>query len=70
MGESSADLLSSDALTKAIGAAEHAFSAAGDLDALARAKTDHLGDRSAVAQSPPGAGDPAQRTSEPMPESR
>lgn len=51
MGESSADLLSPDALAKAIGAAQHAFSAAGDLDALARAKTDHLGDRSAVAQA-------------------
>lgn len=51
MGESSADLLSPDALTTAIGAAKHAFSAAGDLDALARAKTDHLGDRSAVAQA-------------------
>lgn len=51
MGESSADLLSTDVLTKAIGAAKQAFSAAGDLDALARAKTEHLGDRSAVAQA-------------------
>lgn len=51
MGESSAHLLSPDALTKAIGAAKQAFSAAGDLDALARAKTEHLGDRSPVAQA-------------------
>ncbi len=51
MGELSEDLLSSDALTIAVGAARQAFGAASDLDALARAKTEHLGDRSPLAQA-------------------
>jgi phenylalanyl-tRNA synthetase alpha chain len=38
-----------EALTAAVDAARHAFAAAADLDALARAKTEHLGDRSPVA---------------------
>jgi phenylalanyl-tRNA synthetase alpha chain len=37
------------ALTAAVGAARRAFAQAADLDALARAKTDHLGDRSPLA---------------------
>jgi phenylalanyl-tRNA synthetase alpha chain len=41
--------VSEDALTVAVDAARQAFAAAGDLDALARAKTDHLGDRAALA---------------------
>ena len=41
--------LSTEALTKAVSAACHAFDLAADLDALARAKTEHLGDRSALA---------------------
>jgi phenylalanyl-tRNA synthetase alpha chain len=41
--------LSEDALAKAVSAARHAFAFAGDLDALARAKTEHLGDRSPLA---------------------
>jgi phenylalanyl-tRNA synthetase alpha chain len=41
--------LSEEALTKAVSAAGHAFDLAGDLDALARAKTEHLGDRSPLA---------------------
>src|SRR5690348_1742227 len=41
--------LSEESLTKAVSAAEHAFSLAADLDALARAKTEHLGDRSPIA---------------------
>lgn len=48
MGEQPGDL-SQDSLTTAVDAARHGFSAAGDLDALARAKTDHLGDRSPLA---------------------
>ena len=41
--------LSEDALTSAVDAARLAFDQAGDLDALARAKTEHLGDRSPIA---------------------
>jgi phenylalanyl-tRNA synthetase alpha chain len=41
--------LSSEALTAAVGAARDAFDRAGDLDALARAKTEHLGDKSPIA---------------------
>src|SRR6202158_2338933 len=41
--------LSEEALAKAVSAAGHAFGLAGDLDALARAKTEHLGDRSPLA---------------------
>jgi phenylalanyl-tRNA synthetase alpha chain len=41
--------LSQEALTTAVSAARHAFELAGDLDALARAKTEHLGDRSPIA---------------------
>ena len=48
MGQQPGDL-SQDALATAVDAARRAFAAAGDLDALARAKTDHLGDRSPVA---------------------
>jgi phenylalanyl-tRNA synthetase alpha chain len=45
----STEALSPEALTAAVDAARHAFAAAADLDALARAKTEHLGDRSPVA---------------------
>jgi phenylalanyl-tRNA synthetase alpha chain len=41
--------LSEESLTKAVSAARHAFELAADLDALARAKTEHLGDRSPLA---------------------
>ena len=41
--------LSEEALAKAVSAAKHAFDLAEDLDALARAKTEHLGDRSPLA---------------------
>jgi phenylalanyl-tRNA synthetase alpha chain len=41
--------LSQEALTTAVGAAREAFEQAGDLDALARAKTEHLGDKSPIA---------------------
>ena len=41
--------MSQDALTTAVDAARRAFAASADLDALARAKTDHLGGRSPVA---------------------
>jgi phenylalanyl-tRNA synthetase alpha chain len=40
---------SEEALTAAVSDARHAFDAAPDLDALARAKTEHLGDRSPIA---------------------
>ena len=49
MGEPPLHLLSQDALTAAVDAACRAFDAAGDLDALARAKTEHLGDRAPIA---------------------
>ncbi|MGH3968106.1 MAG: phenylalanine--tRNA ligase subunit alpha, partial [Mycobacterium sp.] len=45
----SREALSPDALTEAANAARQAFAAATDLDALARAKTEHLGDRSPLA---------------------
>jgi phenylalanyl-tRNA synthetase alpha chain len=41
--------LSEETLTKAVSAARHAFDLSADLDALATAKTEHLGDRSAIA---------------------
>src|ERR1700759_2281635 len=41
--------LAEEALTKAVSAAWHAFGLAADLDELARAKTEHLGDRSPIA---------------------
>jgi phenylalanyl-tRNA synthetase alpha chain len=41
--------LSEEALTAAVAAARRAFAAAGDLDTLARAKTEHLGDRAPIA---------------------
>ncbi len=41
--------LSQEALTTAVGTARVAFEQAGDLDALARAKTEHLGDKSPIA---------------------
>ncbi|WP_219066485.1 phenylalanine--tRNA ligase subunit alpha [Candidatus Mycobacterium methanotrophicum] len=43
------EALSPEALTAAVDAARQAFAAAADLDALARAKTEHLGDRSPLA---------------------
>ncbi len=43
------EALSQEALTAAVDAARQAFAAAADLDALARAKTEHLGDRSPMA---------------------
>ncbi|MGY4709126.1 phenylalanine--tRNA ligase subunit alpha [Mycolicibacterium sp. CBM1] len=48
MGEQPVDL-SEESLAQAVGAARHAFDAAADLDALARAKTEHLGDRAPLA---------------------
>jgi phenylalanyl-tRNA synthetase alpha chain len=48
VGEQPGDL-SQDALATAVDAARRAFAAAGDLDALARAKTEHLGDRAPLA---------------------
>ena len=45
----STEAQSPEALTAAVDAARHAFATAADLDALARAKTEHLGDRSPVA---------------------
>jgi len=41
--------LSPEALTEAVGAARRAFESAADLDALAHAKTAHLGDRAPLA---------------------
>jgi phenylalanyl-tRNA synthetase alpha chain len=41
--------LSPQALADAVKAARHAFASAADLDALARAKTEHLGDRAPLA---------------------
>ena len=43
------DEMSQDALANVVDAARRAFDGSADLDALARAKTDHLGDRSPVA---------------------
>lgn len=48
MGDQPVDL-SPDALARAVSAARGAFTAASDLDALARAKTEHLGDRAPLA---------------------
>jgi len=48
---SSMEALSQEALTAVVDAAREAFAAAMDLDALARAKTEHLGDRSPVASA-------------------
>lgn len=48
MGDDLADL-SEEALSKAVSAARDAFDLAGDLEDLARAKTDHLGDRAPLA---------------------
>ena len=50
MGEQPGNL-SQDALTSAVDAARRRLAAAGDLDALVRAKTDHLGDRAPLAQA-------------------
>src|SRR5262249_27812033 len=41
--------LSTEALAKLVSAARHAFESAADLDAIAAAKTEHLGDRSPLA---------------------
>ncbi|MGH3958862.1 phenylalanine--tRNA ligase subunit alpha [Mycobacterium sp.] len=51
MGDHPVDLtpLSREVLTEAVNAARQAFAAATDLDALARAKTEHLGDRAPLA---------------------
>lgn len=48
MGDQPVDL-SPEALTKAVNAARQAFALADDLDALARVKTEHLGDRAPLA---------------------
>ncbi|KAA0092400.1 phenylalanine--tRNA ligase subunit alpha [Mycolicibacterium sp. P1-18] len=55
--------LSEEALANAVSAARQAFEQAGDLDALARAKTEHLGDKSpiALARQSLGALDKAER---------
>ena len=55
--------LSQDALATAVRTARQAFELAGDLDALARAKTEHLGDKSpiALARQSLGALDKAER---------
>jgi phenylalanyl-tRNA synthetase alpha chain len=47
--EVASEVASDAALTAAVGAALRAFSEAADLDALARAKTDHLGDRAPLS---------------------
>ena len=49
MGEQPVDPLSDQSLTAAVDAAVAAITAAADLDALARAKTEHLGDRAPLA---------------------
>lgn len=48
MGDQPVDL-SETALAEAVGAARQAFARAGDLDALARLNTEHLGDRAPLA---------------------
>jgi hypothetical protein len=63
----STEALSPKALTAAVDAARQAFAAAADLDALARAKTEHLGDRSPVALARQALA--AVPKSEPMPAS-
>ncbi|WP_371830475.1 phenylalanine--tRNA ligase subunit alpha [Antrihabitans cavernicola] len=47
--EPDAAVLSADSLDAAVAAAETAFAAAADLDALANAKTEHLGDKASIA---------------------
>jgi len=49
VGEQPVDLLSQGALTTAVDAARRAFESCTDLETLARAKTDHLGDRAPLA---------------------
>ena len=49
MGEQPVDMLSQGALTTAVDAARRAFESCTDLETLARAKTDHLGDRAPLA---------------------
>ena len=49
MGEQADDLLSQGSLSQVVIAARQAFASAVDLDVLARAKTDHLGDRAPLA---------------------
>jgi phenylalanyl-tRNA synthetase alpha chain len=49
VGEQPVDLLSQGALTTAVDAARRAFESCADLETLARAKTDHLGDRAPLA---------------------
>jgi len=49
VGEQPVDPLSQGALTSAVNAARRDFESAADLDALARAKTDHLGDRAPLS---------------------
>ena len=49
MGEQPVDLLSQGALTTVVDAARRAFESCTDLETLARAKTDHLGDRAPLA---------------------
>ena len=49
MGEQPVDLLSQGALTTAVDSARRAFESCTDLETLARAKTDHLGDRAPLA---------------------
>ena len=44
-----AETLSEHTLTEAVSAARRAFGAASDIEALARAKTEHLGDRAPIA---------------------
>ena len=64
MGDQPVDL-SLEALTAAVNAARQAFAGAADLDALARAKTEHLGDRSPLAlarQAWPPSPRPTERT--------
>ncbi|NMN95156.1 phenylalanine--tRNA ligase subunit alpha [Antrihabitans stalactiti] len=50
------DPLSEESLAAAAAAAEKAFAAAADLDALAEAKTEHLGDKSPIALARRGMG--------------
>ncbi|MEO8816547.1 MAG: phenylalanine--tRNA ligase subunit alpha [Mycobacterium sp.] len=49
MGDQPAPMLSPEALSHAVGAARQTFAQAANLDELAQAKTDHLGDRSPLA---------------------
>ena len=54
--EVDASVLTEEALTAAAEAAEKAFAAAADLDALAHAKTEHLGGKSPIALAQRGLG--------------